>query len=73
MSKLSVIVPCYNEEAAAGRFLQETGRVLEQMTREEERKKREVRMKFCSLMMEAVTGQRKCCGSWQRKTTGCAM
>lgn len=41
MSKLSVIVPCYNEEAAAGRFLQETGRVLEQMTREEERKKRE--------------------------------
>ena len=41
MSKLSVIVPCYNEEAAAGRFLQETGRVLEQMTMEEERKKRE--------------------------------
>ena len=41
MSKLSVIVPCYNEEAAAGRFLQETGGVLEQMTREEERKKRE--------------------------------
>ena len=40
MSKLSVIVPCYNEEAAAGRFLQETGRVLEQMTMEEERKKR---------------------------------
>ena len=41
MSKLSVIVPCHNEEAAAGRFLQETGRVLEQMTMEEERKKRE--------------------------------